>query len=585
MDKVIWHLRSAGGVELVGSLWLPLVVGLTLYYSSYLPILVRALARKASAPRPLPALDPGVGHDLLVVLPTLLRRRDELLGLQRAITSILDNGYPGHLVVCPAIDHAAYAPHLVRDLEAWLARRRPRADVTILIATRDARGGKAMAVEAGVAAVHAAVARGELAAFPTIFVNMDADSELGDHALRLLAARLTRRGRLSRRRPMIVASNVTVGKEVYWHGWRGFFTVRGQLALQVAREYLTSISLARNNWRVIPVSGVSGALYCTWSELYLAGPRYAGFVGTLRRRDWVRWWLGGGAPSLARSTAAPVPEAMTGPGDDTWMAWLALSARWRAGRICLELPRTPLHALVELIRSYVFRPIAYAADARVFTSTPTTIRALFKQRVRWNSSRIWLLHRFRGSMWFHWSAGAVVYLDAAIVLVMHGMILAGLLLWPLAERPQQWLAMLLIANVAYGIVRAGATLLAMIQDDDVRGQWHKLLALPLSGLFHLVFNILTTAVGLVQDLLLFGVNTGFSPEETLIRAGTGRVALAYRVRRAALLTVRSAIHGDVPFGRFWFGWGETPWTPDGYRGWTDPRARRPAVALRRRRRR
>ena len=40
------------------------------------------------------------------------------------------------------------------------------------------------------------------------------------------------------------------------------------------------------------------------------------------------------------------------------------------------------------------------------------------------------------------------------------------------------------------------------------------------------------------------------------------------------LTFRAAIHGDVPFGRFWFGWRETTWTGNGYHGWTDPAAGR-----------
>jgi len=102
---------------------------------------------------------------------------------------------------------------------------------------------------------------------------------------------------------------------------------------------------------------------------------------------------------------------------------------------------------------------------------------------------------------------------------------------------------------------------------------HKLLALPLSGIYHLIFNVLTTAVGLIADVFLFGINTGFAPEQTLVRAGTGRVALLFRVRRAFALTLRSALRGDVPFGAFWFGWGETPWTRNGYEGWTLRRGR------------
>jgi len=577
VEKLLWHFRTASSIEMLGPLWLPLVVGLALYYSSYLPIFVRAIARKLQ-PRHLDApLPPADRLDVLVVLPTLLRNRGELIGLERAIGSVLDNGYPGRLVVCAAIDDTGAAPYLVGELERWIAAQARGPAVRLMVAGTPARAGKSMAIEAGVAAVRAAVERGELAAFPPVFINMDADSELGDRALERLVQRLTRRGRWSRQPPMIVASNVCIRPAHYWQGWAGLLTVRGQLGLQVAREYLTSISLARNNWRLIPVTAVSGALYATWSELFRQGPRYAGLLQTLRLRDWIRWWLGGGAPSLARSPARAIPEAMTGPGDDTWIAWLALSARWHRGRISLELPMTPLHALVELVRSYLFRPIAYEPAAKVFTATPATIRALFRQRVRWNSSRIWLLGRFGWSLGFHWSAGAVVSLDVAILVGLHVGAILAMLLWPLADRPAQWLALLVTINVAYALVRTGATLLAMLQDDDLRGQWQKLLALPLSGPYHLVFNVASTAVGLVQDVLLFGVDTGFAPESTLIRAGTGRVALLYRLRRAFLLALRSVVHGDVPFGSFWFGWHETPWTPNGYHGWTDRSARRPPV--------
>jgi len=76
--------------------------------------------------------------------------------------------------------------------------------------------------------------------------------------------------------------------------------------------------------------------------------------------------------------------------------------------------------------------------------------------------------------------------------------------------------------------------------------------------------------------------TGFAPETTLIRGGSHRLALAFRLRRALSLVVRSAVMGDVPLGWFWLGWGATPWTPSGYEGWTSgkrPSRIIPPVAL------
>ena len=59
-----------------------------------------------------------------------------------------------------------------------------------------------------------------------------------------------------------------------------------------------------------------------------------------------------------------------------------------------------------------------------------------------------------------------------------------------------------------------------------------------------------------------------SPEWTLVAGRTSRVALMYRTRRFFALTLRAALHGDVPLGSFWFGWLATKWTPNGFEGWT-----------------
>ena len=564
MERVLWHLQTASGSELFGVLWRPILLGFVLYYSSYLGISLRALWRRAGfGVQQKPATLPPA----LIVLPTLLRKPSELTGLKRAVLSIVANDYPGRLLVCPSIDHGDFAPALVMELHRWAQELSLPEGTQVHIVSTPERGGKSMAIDAAIESVVRMVARGELAAFPPVFFNMDADSELADGALWRMAACLSRPGRLSGRRPMIVASNVCVRPSHYWQGWRAFFTLRGQLALQVAREYMNSISLARVNTRLIPVTSVSGALYCTWSDLAQQAPRYAGFLRTLRPGDLARWWFGARPPSFSRSDAAALPEATTGPGDDTWIAWLAMCARWRGDRVCLELPRTPVHALLEGILGYLFRPIAYDPAAKVFTDTPTTVRGLFKQRVRWNSSRIWLIQRFGWSMWFHWRAGFPIYLDVAILVGLHAVILLGLLLSPVMGAPANWLAILFIVNIGYMFLRGSATVLAMIQDGSLWSGRHKLLALPLAGLYHLVFNVFTTVTGFWRDLLGSGVNTHFAPEQTLIRAGTGRVALAYRLRRVYRLSWRALRRGDVPLGKFWFGWQRTRWTDDGYRGW------------------
>ena len=573
METLLWTLRRGDGVEILGALWRPLVIGLLLYYSGYLAVWLATLARLAGVIRPFRGLAPAEAVDVLVVIPTLIRSRADVDDLRAAAATVASNGYPGHVVLCLALDGGGDHPALVAELEAWA--RADHGPLTLLVASVPRRAGKGVAVIAGLERARAAVASGELAAVPPVFFNMDADGVLGPRVLERMVARLLRPGAITRQRPMIIASNVMVRKEHYWEGWRGLLRLRSHLALQVAREYMTSISISRNNRGLLPVTGVSGALYATWTELHVLQPRYAAFLQSLRGRALGRWWLGAAPPSFRAFTGAPNVLATAGPGDDTWMAWLALIARWRDGQICLELPRTPALALGRLVRSYVIRPIGYDPLARVYTATPTTVRALFKQRLRWNTSRPWLLQRFGLIPMFAWELGAWVILDVVLVVTIHACILIALCAWPLADRPSTWLAFVVLGALSATVIRGLATLLAMLQDHDVRGHAHKLLALPLSGPFHLVFNIAPTIVGFVQDFLLWGVNTEFAPEDTLAASATGRVAIGYRLCRCARLAARALRHGDVPAGWFWLGWDESPWTANGYRGWTSPERRLP----------
>lgn len=568
MDTILWSIANAQGVDVLDALWRPFLISMVLYFSGYFAVWFQTLARIARLRtfRPLSAEE---SVDALVVIPTLMKTSADLADLKDAAGTVVSNGYPGKVVLVMAIDGANDAPALVDELETWATAASRGREVTILVARVPDRSGKGVAVAAGLERAERAVADGELVRLPTVFFNMDADGVLAPRALERMVAKLVRPGWLTRQRPMIVASNVLVRREHYWSGWRGFFTMKGQLALQVAREYMTSISIARNNRGLLPQTGVSGALYCTWTELHQLQAKHASFMKALRYRDLWKWWLGAAPPSFAAYDGAPNVRATAGPGDDTWLAWIAMAARWRDGKIDLELPRSPLHALWRLLRSFVVRPIAYDPLARVYTATPTTVKALFKQRVRWNTSRTFLLGRFGRMPAFSWDLGFWVVTDLVLLIWIHAFILIALLGWPFAKRPATWLALVALGYLTEVVIRGVATLLAMIQDHDVRGHWHKLLALPLSGIYHLVFNILPTIVGFVKDFLLFGVNTHFAPEETLAASNTGRLALAYRLTRCAKLAWRAIRHGDVPFGRFWLGWNATRWTANGYAGWTN----------------
>jgi hypothetical protein len=159
--------------------------------------------------------------------------------------------------------------------------------------------------------------------------------------------------------------------------------------------------------------------------------------------------------------------------------------------------------------------------------------------------------------------------DLVLTLIIHATILVGLVGWPFASRPAAWLALVVLGMASSFAIRFGSTLLALVHEHDFRGHWHKLLAVPLSGPFHVVFNILSTIVGFVRDYLGFGLNTHFAPEETIEASKRGRLALSYRFTRCAKLVKRAIWRGDVAPGWFWFGFHRTRWTASGYAGWTN----------------
>ncbi len=576
MEHLFWFFQVQSAYGILSAISFPLLVGLALYQTDYAFLLLRHLFLGARGRRELPRLSSAKAPSALLVMPTLLRNKDELEGMKRAIRSTVTNGYPGSLVVVASIDDGGGNPVIYRELESWVATLACPPGVKVFATGTTRRTGKAVAIAHAIGEIEHKVARGELSEFPTLFFNMDGDSELGPHALERMVVRLLKPRPISGQRPMIVTSNVCIDQNVYWKGWREYFSVRGQIAILVAREYLTSISLGKSNTRLMPVQEASGALYCTWSVLHEQAPRWAAFMQTLTLKSWLLWWVGVAPPSFAKSGVAPLPEAQTGPGDDTWMTWIACCARWTSnGSISLELPRTPFHAFIEMIYGYFFRGLAYEPTARIVTKTPTTITALFKQRVRWNSSRIQDFQRWFPAFAFHWRAALGVVVTTALVLYVHSMIVASLVLFPfIGGSHGRGAAALLLAFGFNMVTRALSTVFALKVDSGMKRHWRMLLGLPLAIPYHLVFNICTTISGMFQDIFLFGVNTKFSPEETYIKSKLSRIALGYRVRRAFALAIRSVVVGDVPLGTFWFGWHATEWTPSGFEGWTSGKKKR-----------
>jgi hypothetical protein len=503
----------------------------------------------------------------LVIIPTMLRRTDELESLKSTIESVLTNGYPGELFVVVSIDGFSSSLELYRELHDWVCDQRRDAGQWLYVTGTSQRRGKPMAIEQGVQFLEDLVHRGLHAAFPPVYISTDADADLGENALKHLVARLRKRHPLTGWPARAVAGNLYIRGNDFWRGWRHLFTIEGQLSIQVAREYMCT-NVARHNIRWLPLTGVPGVLYCTWSDIFRSAPRFMAYMRTLTFFDWIKWWLGAAPPAFSETTVDPLPELLAGDTDDTVSAHLAVLARWEGGRFTLDPPRTPLHAFRALLLGiFVDRALRYEPQARVYTSSPTTIKALFKQRKRWNASRIEVTGRFWRGLWFHWSLGLPAML--LMGLVARYCIVGGLMYWRLPTA-------LLHANIltafflGYLFQLAGysaLTVIALAMNGELR-HWRLLISLPLSPLYAICFTYLPTLVGAGADVLGFGNVTGFAPETTLKRGGSSRVALLFRVRRALALATRSVLVGDVPLGSFWLGWSETPWTPSGFEGWT-----------------
>jgi hypothetical protein len=568
MDHLLWYFTStARTFGLLPILRAAAICGL-LYQVDLALVLARWLMGKIS-PEPPIQLEAHSKHSAVLVLPTLLRREDELDGLIKAVRSAATNGYPARLTVVACIDDRSNRPDLFDKLRDWMATEPVPVNVTLHAVGTAQRRGKAAAMDYGFEHVKELFAEGFLPVFPSIFFNMDADSVLGPDALERLAYKLTRKRRLARSPHLIVTSNVLVDAEECFTSIGSLFRMDRWLATLVAREYLSSISLGRSNTKIFTVNEVSGALFCTWTQVYAVAPTYARFMQSLRIVDWLKWWIGFAPPRFSEFRGLPLIEAITGPGDDTWMTWLACAGRWERGRVTFEFPRTPIHALWRLVANYVSRPLSYDPLAKVFTRTPTTCKALFNQRLRWNSSRVQDLNRWMPALVYNWQVGAHVALSTLLVVLYNALFVVSTIApFIVAKHAKDALPLSLLAGAGYMVVRVMGSAVALVISECPARDWLKLLSLPFSGYYHIIFNTLTTIIGVVRDTLGFGEPTTFSPETTLRDSGLTRIALAYRLRRALLLACRAVVFGDVPLGWFWFGWRETPWTPSGFDGWS-----------------
>ena len=506
----------------------------------------------------------------LLVIPSLMRGDEELDAIKATIDNVVVNGYPGQMIVIASIDGYDEAPAVYAALCKWIAEKQPSLakDVALHVTGTPKRRGKPLAIEHGVQFLKNLVARGVYEELPKIYFSTDADADMGPNAFEHIARTLCKKNIFTGSPGRAVAGNLYVRGNSYWKGWRHFFTVEGQLSIQVAREYLVT-NIARYNKRPFPLSGTTGVLYCMWTEIFLEGPRFMGFMRKLTMVDWAKWWIGYAPPKFSESNTAPIPELLAGDTDDTVSAFLAIIARWDNGRFTLDAPRTPMHALYYMLRSFFFdRALRYEPEARVYTSSPTTLKSLWKQRVRWNTARLEVAGRFSSSFKFHWDLGVSALGVVALIFKYVFFSLFYYLHVPFAVTSGAFVVRIGQAFALQFGIYVLWTSMALLMNSEFRKNWRLLLAVPCAPLYTLVFSFWTTFTGVMNDAFLFGNITKFAPESTLIKGDSRRLALAARARRALVLAVRAVVYGDVPFGAFWIGWGETHWTPSGYAGWT-----------------
>ena len=572
MEALLWCVRTLDPLLLATPIVLNLLVCFLVTQTDYFFLLGVTFWKRAWGSRESfrPAA-PGERPAGLVVIPSLLRGADDLTAFTTTLQSVGNNEYPGELVVIASVDGRTEHPKLYAALESWIAKQSFPPNVRVYLTGTETRLGKMMAVEAGVTFMKDLVAKrpDEHPKFPEIYFSVDGDGTLGKHALERLAHQLCRRHPLTGNQRRVVAGKICIRPDLIWRGWRKFFTVEGQLYMQAAREFVVS-NVSRYNWKLTPRIGIPGALYCTWTDLLLTAPHFMGFMHSIRAKDWLRWWAGYGPPLFSQSKAPPLPEALTGASDDTCMAFLASIAGWKDGKLDFDAPRTPLHALGRFFVSYfVERSHYYEPEARVYTYTPPTLKGLWTQRVRWNSSRVECAGRFWRAFWFHWEIGLPVSAHLMMLLQTVFEIVGYYIILPYycmgnAHAVLGYVLGYAAQTIAYTLY----TTMSLVLEKEWRSYWRVLLCLPLASLYSVCINAFGCVYGVSRDIFFFGNATKFAPEWTLMKGGCERVAISFRVRRLLALSLRAVVYGDVPLGTFWFGWTETAWTPSGFTGWT-----------------
>lgn len=575
MTQLIWLFKTSDPFSWAWTIFFGFVFGFLVYNLDIaILLLLRALKgiwRGDGSYNKFQPAEECARPSALVIIPSLLRNEEDYGSFLTAIDSVCSNGYPGQMVVICSVDGSSADSALYQKLADWIGNynKNPK-NITLHICHTVARRGKVMAIDHGLLFMKSMVKEGIYSQFPTLYFSMDADSTLSKNALERLASRITTPHPITGNLRRVVAGQACVHLHEFWQGWRKFFTVQGQIYLSSARQYLF-YGMYRYNLNPLPFVSLPGVLYCAWSDVMLQAPYYMGYLQTIKFSDWIKWWFGTPPPTYDMSKIIPLPEALAGQTDDTAIAIICSTTSWRNGKLVFDPPQTPLHAFGRLLFAlFVERAIDYDPDAKVYTYTPPTIKGLWKQRERWNSCRVELSNRALKCFLFNWNVGFpyLFQISKVVVCVLITLIIYLVVPFLLFGR-MSFIDMAILGYLVSIVVCTIYTGLALLLDSERKRFWRMILAIPFDGAYMFVFGFLAAAFGIVKDIFLFGVNSKFVPQETLIRGKGSRIALLYRARRFVSLCIRSIRYGDVPFGTWWWGFREhEPYIKSAYEGWT-----------------
>ena len=217
-----------------------------------------------------------------------------------------------------------------------------------------------------------------------------------------------------------------------------------------------------------------------------------------------------------------------------------------------------------MLSAWISRPLAFDALAHVYTKPPTTVAGLFRQRLRWNSSRMQDIKRWSPSLRLSMADRGV---GDRVVSDCHHVSRALRLrarFRPLEMPPGRspWSLCPRWRRLQRPCCDLVDSVVALLVSECPLSHWVFLLSLPAAGYYHVAFNTITWIVGTTPGRLRSRTTDDIrAGDDGSSERSLSRFALAYRVRRGFPPRVpgrsSSAI---VPLGAFsGLGWRETPW--------------------------